>query len=173
MPHSRRFRLALAAALLVAAPTTVLSGCGAGPDAETLQIRPDTPETALGGLKLQNIALVTGPVGEGGPLAVVAYVYNGGTEVDRLERISVNELPLDAAITPAPSTPELRILPGQALQIGGEGNTAAVLPNADNIIKAGDTRLVTFGFARSGEVTLWVPVVPATGSYAGYGPAAA
>lgn len=175
MPHLGRclgrFRLALAAALLVAVPSAALSACAAGSSAETLQIRPDTPETQLGMLKVQDVLLVTGPGGGGGPLAVVAYVYNGGNTADRLERISVNELPQSAAIAPAPNHPELRILPGQSLRIGGPGDTTAVVPNADNIVQAGDTRLVTLRFAQSGEVTLWVPVLPGTGYLAGYGPA--
>lgn len=173
MPHLRRFRLGLAAVLVVAVPSVALSGCAAGSDAETLQIRPDTPETALGQLKVQDVLLVTGPEGGGGPLAVVAYVYNGGAAPDRLEGISVNELPQPAAIAPAPSHPGLGILPGQSLRIGGQGDTTAVLPNADNIVQAGDTRLVTLRFARSGEVTLWVPVQPAVGYLQGYGPAGA
>ncbi|UGQ09438.1 hypothetical protein LO772_21125 [Yinghuangia sp. ASG 101] len=170
MPQPRRFRLALAAALLVAVPSAALSACSAGSDAETLLIRPDTPETTLGALKVQDVLLVTGPEGGGGPLAVVASVYNGGAATDRLELISVNELPQNAAITPAPNRPQLQIPQGQTLTVGGPGNTTAVLQNPDNIVRAGDTRLVTFRFAQSGVVTLWVPVQPAVGYLQGYGP---
>ncbi|NUU25162.1 MAG: DUF461 domain-containing protein [Streptomycetaceae bacterium] len=174
MPHPRlirpRLRRVLAAALLAAVSVAASSGCMAGTKAETLKIRPDTPETTLGALKLQNVVLLTGPLGEGGPLAVTGSIYNDGGAPDQLQRISVNELPLPAEIKPAPEHPELRILPKGRLQLGGPGNTTAVVPNAISLVKAGDTRRVTFAFAREGQVTMWVPVLAASGYYAGYGP---
>lgn len=169
MPHPRRFRRTLAAALLVAA-TIALTGCGAGKKAETLEIRPDTPATTLGSLKIQNVVLLTGPLGGGGPLAVTGSIYNGGGAPDRIQRISVNELPVPAEITPSPAHPEMRVLPRQTLQIGGPGNTTAVVPNAADLVRSGDSRRVTFLFAREGEVTLWVPVLPANRYYTGFGP---
>ncbi|MEU8134707.1 hypothetical protein [Streptodolium elevatio] len=171
MPHPHRFRRALAAVLLAAVPLA-LAGCGAGKKAETLEIRPDTPAASLGPLLIQNVVLLTGPLGGGGPLAVTGSIYNGGGAPDQIQRISVNELPLPAEITPAPNHPELRVLPKQTLQLGGPGNTTAVVPNAADLVRSGDTRRVTFTFAREGETTLWVPVLPARSYYAGYGPLA-
>jgi hypothetical protein len=142
----------------------------AGTEAETLKIRPDTPATTLGALQLQNVLLLTGPRGEAGPLAVVGSIHNNGGAPDQILRISVNELPAPAQITPAPEHPELRVMPSQSLQLGGPGNTTAVVPNELGLVKAGDTRRLTFMFAREGEVTLWVLVLPASGYYAGYGP---
>ncbi|MCF2532971.1 DUF461 domain-containing protein [Yinghuangia soli] len=173
MPHPRRFRHALAAALIAALPVAALSGCAAGNSAETLKIKPDTPATTLGALKIQNVVLLTGPLGAAGPLTVTGSIYNGGGAPDQLERISVNELPVPAVITPAPNHPELRVLPTQTLQIGGPGNTTALVANAADLVRAGDSRRVTFRFAREGEVTLWVPVLPANGYYVGYGPLSA
>lgn len=170
MPLPRRFRPALAATLLV--PVLALAGCSAGNSAETLKVKPDTPETTLGALKIQNVVLLTGPLGGGGPLAVTGSVYNGGGAPDQIQRIAVDQLPLPAVITPAAKHPELRVLPNQTLQLGGPENTTAVVPNAADLVQSGDTRQVTFTFAREGEVTLWVPVLPADRYYVGYGPLA-
>jgi hypothetical protein len=172
VPYRRRIRKALAAALLVLAPAAAVGGCAAGDDAETLKIEPDTPATTLGALKLQNVVLLTGPAGGSGPLAVTGSIYNGGSAPDQLQQITVNELPQPAVVTPAPQQPELRIFPGQALQLGGPGDATAVLPNAAGLVTAGESRRLTFRFAREGEVTLWVPVLPANGFYTGYGPPA-
>lgn len=172
MPH-RRIRKALAAALLVIAPALALAGCGAGNDAETLQIAPDTPATTLGSLKVQNVVLVSPAVGRGGPLAVTGSIFNGGTAPDQLQQVGINELPQPAVFTPTPQRPEMRIGPNESLQLGGPGNATAVVPNPADLVTAGQSRRVTFRFARQGEVTLWVPVQPATGIYAGFGPVAA
>ncbi|MDI2128898.1 DUF461 domain-containing protein [Yinghuangia seranimata] len=174
MPHHRRFRRALAAALLVVVPLSgALAGCGAGTKAETLEVNPDTPATTLGNLKVQNVVLLTGPLADGGPLAVTGSIYNGGALPDVLQGVSVNELPLPAAFTFTPTSPDLRIPSAKSLQLGGPGNVGAVVPNAADLVRAGMSRRVTFSFARAGEVSLWVTVLRAEGVYAGYGPIAA
>lgn len=172
MPH-RRIRKALAAALLVIAPALALGGCAAGNEAETLKIAPDTPATTLGALKVQNVVLLTDPAGRGGPIAVTGSIFNGGGAPDQLQQIFVNELPLPAVFTPTPQRPEMRIFPRDTLQLGGPGNATAVVPNQADLVTAGQSRRVTFRFAREGEVTMWVTVLPAIDFYTGFGPVAA
>jgi copper(I)-binding protein len=148
--RGRRIR---AAALLAAGVATItLSACGAGTDAVTNQARTTTNSvtSALGAITLSNVYLV-GPATKGTSAQLVTALFNGGQTPDSL--VSLSSPVSAAARTPANAT----LSPGGGAVYLPNG-AAPTLDGLKQDLRVGQTVPVTFTFARSGTLTLDVPV---------------
>jgi hypothetical protein len=160
-------RGALAASALVFSIAT-LAACGAGNDAQSLEIKPDNAATSVGDIKLQNVVVITQPDPEStGPAAIAATVFNNGSEPQTLDSITVDGVDGTAEIKPAKGGGKLTVPPGGSVVIGGENNATATLPSSGEAVQDGNAQKVTFTFSETGEVSLRAFVVPAEHYFTG------
>ncbi|MGW1005429.1 copper chaperone PCu(A)C [Streptomyces sp. NPDC002520] len=161
-------RGALAASAIVFSIAS-LAACGAGNNAQTLEIKPDNAATSVGNIKIQNAVVITQPDAKStGPVAVAATVFNTGQKEQTLQSISV----------PGAGSAQLKPAKGQSLTIpahgslviGGKDNASALLANSGEAIKNGNAQKVTFAFSESGAVNIQAFVVPATSYFSTWGP---
>jgi len=168
----RRGTLA-ATALGIAVAT--LSACGAGNDAQTLEIKPNSAATSLGHLKVQNVNIVTVP-GSSGTAAVTARIFNDGPGPEKLRSITVAGAGTKVKLSPAKGESgaaggALTVPAGGSLALGGSGNASAQLTGASpKSVRNGNAQPVTFDFSRTGAVRLRAAVVPARGELKKAGP---
>ncbi|MET8825797.1 DUF461 domain-containing protein [Streptomyces sp. NPDC004610] len=163
-------RGALAASALAFSIAT-LAACGAGNNAQTLQIVPDNAATSVGDIKIQNAIVITQPeAGASGPAAVSATLFNTGRSAQTLDSIAV-EGHGNAEISPATGNGPLTVPAGGSVIIGGAGNASAVLTDGEGLVD-GDAQPVTFTFSSTGEVGLQAFVVPAESFFSSWGPSA-
>ncbi|MEV5434979.1 DUF461 domain-containing protein [Streptomyces sp. NPDC052682] len=166
---SSSLRRGALAAAAIAFSIASLAACGAGHNAQTLQIQPDNAATTVGDLKIQNAIVVTQKDPEAtGPAMVSATVFNSGSTDQKLESISVDGAG-SAKLTPAKGG-SLTVPAHGSLIIGGKDNASAVLPSGREALQDGNVQQVTFTFSESGEVRLKAFVHPADGYYAAWGP---
>jgi hypothetical protein len=161
-------RGALAASAIVFSIAS-LAACGAGNDAQTLEIKPDNAATKVGNIKVQNALLITQPDAKAtGPVAVAATLFNNGNTDQTLQSISV----------PGAGTAQLKPAKGQSLTVpshgslvvGGKDNASALITTGGEVIKGGNAQKVTFTFSETGAVSLQAFVVPATSYFSTWGP---
>lgn len=77
---SSSLRRGALAAAATAFSIAALSACAAGTDAQTLEVKPDNAETAVGDIKIQNAIVITQPVTDSpGPAVVSATLFNTGS----------------------------------------------------------------------------------------------
>lgn len=139
-----------ATATLAIATLFALTGCGAGPDAQTRlssQLT-DGIEANIGDLRMVNVLLVAQPDGSA---VLVGTVVNNGTKNDRIGAITANSV--DATLTPF--APALNI-GGKAVFSGDSANAIAVFPGLN--AKIGDRVTVEFAFSGSGKLKVDVLV---------------
>ncbi|MFG2354257.1 DUF461 domain-containing protein [Streptomyces sp. NPDC048521] len=161
-------RGALAASAIVFSIAS-LAACGAGNNAQTLEIKPDNAATRVGDIKIQNALVITQPeLKATGSAVVSATVFNSGTQAQTLESITVGG-DTSAELKPAKGQ-SLSIPAGGSLVIGGKDNASAVLPSGREAVQDGNAQKVTFTFSRTGEVSLRAFVVPATSYFDTWGP---
>jgi hypothetical protein len=159
-------RGALAATALVF-PLATLAACGAGNNAQTKEVKPDSAATSVGVIKIQNIALVTQPKpGAEGPAAVTGKVFNTGTKRQTLDSITLPGTTATVDLSPAKGSGPLVVPAGGSVQLGGKGNASAVIGNGLPASKNGNAEQVVFTLSETGEVGVRALVVPAT-SYFG------
>ncbi len=122
----------------------LLTGCGAGPDAQTRSISDVTDgiEANIGDLRMVNVLLVAQPDGSA---VLVGTVVNNGTRSDRIGAITANSV--EATLTPF--APALNI-GDKAVFSGDSANAIAVFPGLD--VKIGDRVPVEFTFSGSGKL---------------------
>ncbi|PJE97447.1 hypothetical protein CUT44_12250 [Streptomyces carminius] len=170
---SSSLRRGALAATALALSIATLTACGAGPDAQSLTIRPDNASAAVEDLELQNVNIVTSQDGESGRAAVTARIFNGGTEDETLESVTIGGSDTAVELTPAEGG-ELTVPAGGSLALGGEDNATAIVEDVEQAgIRQGDAQSLVFEFESTGRVELRATVVPATGPWEGYGPGAA
>ncbi|MFF3503591.1 DUF461 domain-containing protein [Streptomyces sp. NPDC003247] len=163
-------RGALAASALAFSIAT-LAACGAGNDAQTLEIKPDNAATTVGDIKLQNVVVITQPDPEStGPAAVSATVFNNSDAAQTLESITVEGVDEPVEIKPAKGDGELTVPAGGSVVIGGADNASAVLPGGSEAVQDGNAQKVTFTFSETGAVSLRAFVVPAESYFTEWGP---
>jgi hypothetical protein len=163
-------RGALAASALAFSIAT-LAACGAGNDAQTLEIKPDNAATSVGDIKLQNVVIITQPDPEStGPAVVSATVFNSGRTAQTLDSISVDGAGKTAEIKPAKGDGKLTIPAGGSVVIGGKNNASAVLPSSREAVQDGNAQKITFTFSETGEISLRAFVVPAESYFTEWGP---
>ncbi|KOU36595.1 lipoprotein [Streptomyces sp. WM6373] len=151
-----------------------MAACGAGKDAQTLQIKPDNAAVTKGDIEIQNALVITqGEKDKKGPAVVSATVFNNGTKAQTLDGITLADGKGKVALKPAEGGGKITVPAGGSVVLGGKGNASAVIENGSEAAKNGDVQKVVFQLSSTGGVELQAFVVPATGMYAGFGPSAA
>ncbi|MFF7385951.1 DUF461 domain-containing protein [Streptomyces griseoluteus] len=162
-------RGALAASAL-AFSIASLAACGAGNNAQTLEIRPDNAATSVGAIKVQNALIITQPDAKAnGPAAVAATLFNDGSSDQDLQSIAVDGSGEKVELKPAKGG-TLTVPAHGRLVIGGKDNASAMLASGREAVQNGNAQKVTFTFSKTGAVGLRAFVVPATSYFSGWGP---
>ncbi|MFJ2774116.1 DUF461 domain-containing protein [Streptomyces sp. NPDC087300] len=174
---SRSLRRGAIAASAIAFSLATLAACGAGNNAQTMEVKPDNAATTVGDIKIQNAMVITQPdLKSKGPAVISATVFNNGRTAQDLESITVDGTDKKAALTPgkddkdSKSKGKLTIPAGGSVVIGGENNASAVLPSSREAVKDGNAQKVTFSFSKTGDVALQTFVVPAESYFSKWGP---
>ncbi|MFE7612588.1 MULTISPECIES: hypothetical protein [Streptomyces] len=170
---SRSLRRGVLAASALSLSIATLSACGAGNDAQTLDIKPDNAATAVGDIKVQNASVVTQPdPASKGPAAINVTVFNNGTKDQQLTAITVVGTGKSAKLAPsaAGAAGPITVPAGGSVVIGGQGNPSAVLPSSREAVQDGNAQILSFDFSATGKVELNAYVVPAKGAFESYGP---
>ncbi|WP_103535424.1 DUF461 domain-containing protein [Streptomyces sp. SM11] len=168
---SRSLRHGALAATATVLSIVSLSACAAGNNAETLKVRPDNPATAVGDIKIQNVNVLTQPEGGADASAVVAAtLFNGGTEREVLEAVTLPGSDVEVKLQAAEGKGPIVVPAGGQVIIGGKGNAAAVIENSGEAARNGDVQQVVFKLSRTGDVGLGASVFPAEGFFKDFGP---
>ncbi|MEU9590220.1 DUF461 domain-containing protein [Streptomyces sp. NPDC048219] len=166
---SSSLRRGALAAAAIAFSIASLAACGAGHNAQTLEVKPDNAATSVGHIKVQNALVITQPDLEStGPAVVSATLFNSGSTDQTLESITVAGK--SAALKPADGGKALTVPAGGSLILGGKGNASAVLPSSREAIQDGNAQKTTFAFSETGDVSLRAFVVPAESYFSSWGP---
>lgn len=166
---SRSLRRGALAAVLALSVLPFAAACGAGNDAQTLQVKPNAIATSVDDLQIQNANLITEPNGKG-PATVTARVFNNGTKAQQLTSITIDGVAAPVKLTSADGKPgPLTIPPGGAITLGGAGNPSAVVSDSTGLVP-GNLQKTTFTFSSAGQVALSPIVVPAVHYFQAYGP---
>lgn len=162
-------RGALAASAIVFSIAS-LAACGAGNDAQTLEIKPDNAATSVGDIKIQNALVITQPdLKSTGPAVISATVFNSGSSPETLQSVVLEGSGTSAELK-APKGQSLSVPAGGSLILGGKGNASAALPSARESVQDGNAQKITFTFSKTGKVSLSAFVVPATSYFDKWGP---
>lgn len=168
---SSSLRRGALAAVAIAFSLASLAACGAGTQAQTLEIKPDNAATSVGDIKVQAAVVITQPELEStGPAVVSATLFNNGRTDQTLDSVTVEGIDKPAQLKPAKGSGRLIVPAGGSLILGGKGNASAVLESSREAFKDGDAQPVTFTFSETGNVKLRAFVVPAEGYYSEWGP---
>ncbi|MEU4148301.1 DUF461 domain-containing protein [Streptomyces parvulus] len=169
---SSSLRRGALAAAAIAFSIASLAACGAGHNAQSLEIKPDNAATTVGDIQIQNAVVITQPDLEStGPAVVSATLFNNGRSDQTLESITVAGTDKTAELKPAEGQKGgLTVPAGGSLVVGGEDNAAAVLPSSREAVQDGNAQKITFTFSKAGEVSLRAFVVPAESYFSGWGP---
>ncbi|OMI87860.1 DUF461 domain-containing protein [Streptomyces sp. M1013] len=169
---SSSLRRGALAAAAIAFSIASLAACGAGHNAQSLEIKPDNAATSVGDIKIQNAIVITQPDLEStGPAVVSATLFNGGDKDQKLESITVAGTDKSAELKPAKGEKgDLTVPAGGSLILGGKDNAAAVLPSSREAIRDGNAQKITFTFSETGAVSLRAFVVPAESYFSEWGP---
>ncbi|NUS14461.1 MAG: DUF461 domain-containing protein, partial [Streptomyces sp.] len=162
----RSFRRGALAAAVVALSVAPLAACGAGNNAQTLKVEPDSQATAKGDILVQNAFVLTQA---GGPATVTARLFNGGNSDQTLQGIALSGG--QSAQLSAPNGGGSVTVPAHGtVLLGGQGNPTAVINSGQETLRDGDMQNAVFSFSGVGAVTLPVQVTPARSYFAPYGP---
>ncbi|MCF2526897.1 hypothetical protein [Yinghuangia soli] len=154
---SRSIRRGAVAATLALA-LAPLAACSSGTDAATGDLKPDTANTQLGTIKVQNLTLVTGDEGSG-LLALGAAFVNEGGQPETLTKVTVEGASGPAELKSSAGTGPITIPAGGAVYLaGGEKPKESVVFKNAGGVKVGDYARVTLTFGTVGETTLGVSV---------------
>ncbi|MGY1579977.1 DUF461 domain-containing protein [Streptomyces sp. MN13] len=167
---SSSLRRGALAASVTALSIASLAACGAGNNAQTLEIKPDNAATSVGDIKIQNAVVIVQPdVESTGPAVVSATVFNDGDTAETLESITLDGISEPVELTPAGGKGELTIPADGSVVIGGKDNAGAVVSNGQ-ALEDGAAHKVTFTFSETGDVSLEAFVVPAESYFEEWGP---
>ncbi|MCX5284135.1 MULTISPECIES: DUF461 domain-containing protein [unclassified Streptomyces] len=168
---SSSLRRGASAAAVIAFSIASLAACGAGSDAQTLEVKPDNAATSVGNIKIQNALVITQPdVKATGPAVISATLFNSGTTAQTLDSIGLNG---EGAIKITPAGGKggpLTVPAGGSVVIGGKDNASAALASPSQALMDGSARKVTFSFSETGDVSLRAFVVPAQSYFTKWGP---
>ncbi|MFF3791156.1 DUF461 domain-containing protein [Streptomyces sp. NPDC001981] len=168
---SRSLRRGALAAAAIVISIGALSACGAGNDAQTLEIKPDNAATTLGDIRIQNANVITQPEnGAEGPAVIAATVFNNGTKRQTLDAITLPGSDVSVQLHAAEGAGPVVVPAGGRVVLGGEGNASAVIENGREAAQNGNVQAVVFKFSETGDVPLGAFVVPATSFFKGFGP---
>lgn len=168
---SRSLRHGALAATAIVFSIASLAACGAGNDAATLQIRPDSAATTAGDISIQNANLITQPEhGAEGPAVLSATLFNDGAKQQTLDSVTLPGTNATVELHAAEGDGPVVVPAGGRVIIGGKGNASAVIENGREAAQNGNVQNVVFKFSSTGEVPLGVFVVPATSFFTDFGP---
>ncbi|MFH8975962.1 DUF461 domain-containing protein [Streptomyces sp. NPDC017890] len=172
---SSSLRRGALAAAAIAFSIASLAACGAGHNAQTLEIKPDNAATTVGDVQIQNAIVITQPDPEStGPAVVSATLFNNGRTDQTLESITVDGVGEPVELKPAKGEKGggdgLTVPAGGTLILGGEGNASAVVTGSREAVKDGNAQKVTFALSKTGDVSLEAFVVPAESYFSEWGP---
>ncbi|MFB6616439.1 DUF461 domain-containing protein, partial [Streptomyces sp. NPDC056367] len=170
---SRSLRRGALAATAVVFSIASLAACGAGQDAQTLQIKPDNSATTKGVIKIQNALVIQGEKDKKGPAAISATVFNSGKTEQTIDAITLTGGKGKVTLKGAEGSGKVTVPAGGSVILGGKGNPSAVIEEGAEAAKLGENQRVVFQLSRTGDVALGALVVPAAGMYAAWGPTAA
>ncbi|MGW2916108.1 DUF461 domain-containing protein [Streptomyces asoensis] len=169
---SSSLRRGVLAASAIAFSIASLAACGAGNDAQTLEIKPDNAAVHVGDIRLQNVVVITQPEPDStGPAVIAATVFNGGDKAQTLQSIALDGGG-SAELKPAKGKGDVTVPAYGSLVIGGKDNASAVFKDSHESLKDGDAQKVTFTFSETGAVSLRAFVVPAGSYFSSWGPTA-
>ncbi|MGW7044004.1 copper chaperone PCu(A)C [Streptomyces avermitilis] len=167
---SSSLRRGALAAAAIAFSIASLAACGAGNNAQTLEVKPDNAATSVGDIMIQNALVITQPDPKAtGPAVVSATLFNNGRTAQTLDSISV-EGDGTAELSPAKGKGKVTVPAGGSVILGGKGNASAALASPGADVKAGNAQKVTFSFSKTGDVSLRAFVVPAESYFSKWGP---
>ncbi|MFE3585412.1 copper chaperone PCu(A)C [Streptomyces vinaceus] len=167
---SRSLRRGALAATAIVFSIASLAACGAGNNAETLQIKPDNAAVTKGNIKIQNALVITQGEKEQGPAAVSATLFNSGIKPQTLDAITlVGGKGAKVVLKPAEGASKVTVPAGGSVVLGGKGNASAVIEGGEAVQK-GNAQPLVFQLSNAGDVEIAAFVVPGTGMYAGFGP---
>lgn len=173
---SRSLRRGALAATAVVFSIASLAACGAGHDAQTLQVKPDNAAVTKGDIKIQNVLVITqenkDKKNKKGPAAVSATLFNSGTKDQTLDAITLLGGKSPIVLTPASGASKVVVPAGGSVVLGGKGNASASITSGREAVEDGNVQKVSFQLSTAGDVELQAFVVPAVGMYAGFGPTA-
>jgi len=168
---SSSLRRGALAAAAIAFSIASLAACGAGNNAQTLEIKPDNASTTVGDIKVQNAVVITQPDAQStGPAVIAATLFNSGTSAQTLDTITVAGVSEPVELSPAKGKGKLTVPAGGSLVLGGENNASAVLSGSREALKDGAAQKVTFTFSKTGDVSLQAFIVPAKSYFEKWGP---
>ncbi|MFI8522199.1 DUF461 domain-containing protein [Streptomyces sp. NPDC085481] len=168
---SRSLRRGALAATALVISIASLSACGAGNDAQTLEVRPDNAAVTVDDIKIQNALVITQPeAGVVGPAVVSATVFNNGLVRQTLDSITLPGTVGTVKLKAAEGAGPIVVPAGGSVVIGGKGNASATIEGGLRTAKNGDAQKVVFKLSRTGDVALSAFVVPATSYFSEYGP---
>ncbi|MEE4493930.1 DUF461 domain-containing protein [Streptomyces sp. BE230] len=168
---SRSLRHGALAATAIVFSIAALSACGAGKNAQTLEVRPDNAATSSGDIKIQNANVVTQPVrGANGPAVVTATLFNNGSKAETLDAITLTGSSGSVELHAAKGTGPVVVPAGGRVILGGAGNASAVIENGNEATQNGNVQPLVFKFSRTGAISLGASVVPSDSYFRGFGP---
>ncbi|MFD7082515.1 DUF461 domain-containing protein [Streptomyces sp. NPDC059918] len=166
---SRSLRRGALAATAIVFSIASLAACGAGNNAETLQIKPDNAAVTKGNIKIQNALVITQGEEKKGPAAVSATLFNTGIKPQTLDAITLVGGKTKVVLKPAEGASKVTVPAGGSIVLGGKGNPSAVIEGGEAVQK-GNAQPLVFQLSNAGDVEIAAFVVPGTGMYAGFGP---
>jgi hypothetical protein len=171
----RRGRLGWAAAALLTVP--LAAGCGAGSDAASLRVEPNSGAGTVGNLAINNVWVVVDPT-SGNAEVLGAITNNGGadqlTSVQAAGSPATFRPPASTATTTALSqgvtttAGSVSVGAGSFVSFGQPGSPELEIP--DSTVTPGTNVQVTFTFASAGSVSITALVQPNTGLFGEYNP---
>ncbi|WP_066949696.1 DUF461 domain-containing protein [Streptomyces lushanensis] len=170
---SRSLRRGVLAASALVFSLAPLTACGAGSNAQTLGVKPDSAATSVGDISIQNATVVTQPEADAeGPAVVTGTVFNSGRSGQTLDSITLPGTTAEVRLSSATGSGPVTVPAGGSVQLGGEGNASAVIENGREAAKNGDAQQVVFTFSETGDVGLRAFVFPSNSYFKGVGPSA-
>ncbi|SEE15329.1 Copper(I)-binding protein [Streptomyces sp. 3213] len=173
---SSSLRRGALAAAAIAFSIASLAACGAGNDAQTLEVKPDNAAVSVGAIKVQNALVITQPITDSspqpsGPAVISATLFNTSKDPQTLDSVSVDGVGT-ATLTPAKGKGKLTVPAFGSLVLGGKGNASAALTDVGTGLEDGNAQKVTFTLSTTGAVNLSAFVVPADSYFTKWGPTA-
>ncbi|MEU8529235.1 MULTISPECIES: DUF461 domain-containing protein [Streptomyces] len=168
---SRSLRRGALAATAIVISIASLSACGAGNDAQTLEVKPDNAAVTVEDVQIQNALVITQPeAGAKGPAVVSATVFNNGSTSQTIDSITLPRTTAVVKLKPATGAGPIVVPAGGSVVIGGKGNASAVIASGIGDRRNGDALRVVFSLSKTGEVGLQAFVVPAQSYFKEFGP---
>ncbi|GAA1896558.1 lipoprotein [Streptomyces sodiiphilus] len=165
---SRSLRRGALAAAIVLSIAPLTAACGAGFDAQTGGVNPRNATVRVDDIQIQNVNIVMSEESDG-PASVSARLFNDGSEEQTLEAIVLADTGQEIQLVPAEGDSRIVLPPRGSVALGGEGNAAAVIEDAEAAgVALGNAQHLVFDLSESGRAELYARVVPADGHWQHY-----